>query len=152
MAVTMRTAPNQALTLRDAMNRWMEEAFSYPWRSGLMADHAASGAYSFPVDIYESAENYVVTAALPGVDPESVEITALNGTLTISCEIKPRAVEGLEPLYREMAFGQFRRDIRLPGEFAYDQSEAVFQNGILTLTLPKAEHLKPRTLKVKVAK
>ncbi len=152
MAVTARTLQNPPATLRDAMNRWIDEAFSFPWRTMAWDDDAASGAFRFPVDIYETPETYVVIAALPGVNPEEVEITALNGSLTIACEIKPWAPEEARPLYREMAFGKFRRDIRLPGEFAYDRAEAVFQNGALTLTLPKAEHLKPRTLKVKVAR
>jgi HSP20 family protein len=151
MAVTIRAPQAPSMTLREAMNRFMDEAFSNPWRSFLWNDTAASGVYGFPVDIYENAEAYVVTAALPGVNPEAVDITALNGTLTISCEIKPMVSGDYQPLYREMAFGQFRRDIRLPGEFSYEQAEAVYQAGILTLTLPKAEHLKPKSLKVKVA-
>lgn len=153
MAVTVRNPQNRALTLREAMNRWLDEAFSYPWRPLLWSwnEPIASGVYSFPVDIYENAENYVVTALLPGVDPEAVQITALNGTLSIACEVKPPVGEGYEPIYRETSYGQYRRDIRLPGEFAYDQAEAVFKNGLLMLTLPKAEHLKPKSLKVKVA-
>lgn len=151
MAVTIRNPQSSPMTLRDFMSRWMDEAFSNPWRTALWSDEVASGAYSFPVDIYQDAERYVVTAALPGVDPTHVEITALNGTIVIACEVKPQAGEGYQALYREIAFGQFRREIRLPGEFAYDQAEAEFRNGILTLTLPKAEHLKPKSLKIKVA-
>ena len=151
MAVTIRSLPGSPTTLRDAMNRWIDEAFSYPGRATIWNDDAASAGYRFPVDIYENADGYVITAALPGANPNEVEITTLDRAVTIAVEIKSPAAEGSQPLYREMTFGKFRRDIRLPGEVAYDRAEAEFQNGVLTLTLPKAEHLKPRTLKVKVA-
>lgn len=151
MAIAIRNGQNQP-TLRDAMDRFMEAAFTNPWLTPLWSEATTAGALSFPVNVYQSADNYLVTAAIPGVDPENVQVTALNGTLTITGEIKPSSLEGYEPLYRESVYGQFRRDIRLPGDVAVENAEATYENGVLRLTLPKAEHLKPRSLRVKVAK
>ncbi|HUX88758.1 MAG TPA: Hsp20/alpha crystallin family protein [Chloroflexota bacterium] len=130
----------------------METAFNSPWWSPQWTEANTAGVLSFPVNVYQNADNYLVTATLPGIDPDNVQVSALNGTLTISGEIKPSGIDGYEPLYRESVYGQFRRDIRLPGDFTVESAEATYESGVLRLTLPKAEHLKPRSLRVKVAK
>ena len=151
MAMAIRNGQNQP-TLREAMDRLMENAFNNPWWAPQWMEANTAGALSFPVNVYQSADNYLVTATLPGINPENVQVTALNGTLTIAGEIKPSDLDGYEPLYRESVYGQFRRDIRLPGDVVIDKAEATYESGVLRLTLPKAEHLKPRALRVKVTK
>ncbi len=153
MAYVQRGPLGQGTTTRDVVDRWMESTFG-PWWNNFWNEGArpATSAYSFPVDIYESPEHYLVLAALPGINPDDVQITALNGTLTIACEVKPQVSEGYTALYREMAHGPFRRDVRLPGDFALDAAEATYESGMLKLVLPKAEHLKLKSLRVKVVK
>src|SRR5579859_4075995 len=85
MPYVARTTPNRSMTTnRDAIERWMESTFNNPWWSSFWnnGDQAASGAITFPVDIYENPDSYVVLAAIPGVNPDDVQITALNGMLT----------------------------------------------------------------------
>jgi HSP20 family protein len=138
--------PGQAA--RDVMDRWIEAAMGNGWWPNGYGPNPATAAHSFPVDIYEGPDGYTLYASLPGANPEEVQITALNGTLSITCEVKPP--QPGQPVYREMSYGQFRRDVRLPGDFSIDQAEATFSGGLLKLTLPKAEHLKPKSLRVKV--
>ncbi|HLZ10015.1 MAG TPA: Hsp20/alpha crystallin family protein [Chloroflexota bacterium] len=150
--MTFVTRPNlpTPLTGREAIDRWMESNFGYPWSSlWNQGSGTATPVHSFAVDIYENTDSYVVLATLPGVNPDDVEITALKGTLTIAAELKPSIGDGNTPIYREMSFGQFRREVRLPGDFDLERAEATYNGGLLTLTLPKAEHLKPKSLKIK---
>jgi HSP20 family protein len=154
MAYVMKSPSNQSVTARDLFDRWFESAINTPWLSNAWGNsgQTASSAYGFPVDIYKGPDSYVVVAALPGVNPDQVQVTALNGMLTIAAEVKPGVPEGSRPLYREMTFGQFRRDVRLPGDFAIDKADATYEGGMLKLTLPKAEHLKPKTLRINTVK
>jgi HSP20 family protein len=154
MKMTFVTRPNlpTPLTGREAIDRWMEANFGYPWSSlWNQGSGTATTVHSFAVDIYENPDSYVVLATLPGVNPDEVQITALNGTLTIAAELKPSIGEDHTPIYREMAFGQYRREVRLPGDFDLDRAEALYQGGMLKLTLPKAEHMKPKSLRVKTS-
>ena len=149
MAFVTRNAP-RPVTGREVVDRWMESAFGSPWSSlWNQAGGTASSVHRFPVDIYESPESYVVLAAIPGVNPDEVQITALDGTLSIGVDVKPTIDEGFAALYREMSFGQYRRDVRLPGDFSFDQAEATYESGLLKLVLPKAEHVKPKSLHIK---
>ena len=152
MAFVTRNLPNP-VTGREAFDRLMESTFGYPW-SNLwnQGNGTATSVHSFPVDIYENTDSYVVLAAIPGVNPDEVQITALEGTLSIEVEVKPTIGEGFNPLYREMSFGQYRRDVRLPGDFAIDRAEATYEGGLLKLSLPKAEHMKPKSLRVKASR
>jgi len=149
MAFVTRNLPTPVVG-REAIDRLMESTFGYPWSTlWNQGSGTATSVHSFPVDIYENTDSYVVLAAIPGVNPDEVQITALEGTLSIETEVKPTIGEGFNPLYREMSFGQFRRDVRLPGDFAIDRAEATYEAGLLKLVLPKAEHMKPKSLRIK---
>ena len=149
MAFVTRNLPSPVVG-REALDRLMESTFGYPWSSFWnQGSGTATSVHSFPVDIYENSDSYVVLAAIPGVNPDEVQITALEGTLSIGVEVKPTISDGFKPIYQEMAFGQFRRDVRLPGDFAIDRAEATYEGGQLKLVLPKAEHMKPKSLRVK---
>lgn len=143
MAFVTRNAPIP-VSGREAIDRLME--WSNLWSQ---ANGTATSVHSFPVDIYENSEAYVVLAAIPGVNPDEVQITALEGTISIGVDVKPTMGEGFAAIYQEMAFGQYRRDVRLPGDFSLDHAEATYVNGLLKLVLPKAEHLKPKSLRIK---
>ena len=135
------------LGLRGGRDRFFEESFGPPmWRF-----HHNGG--SVPLDVYTTENEMVVTATLPGMKPEEVDINIEGELLTIKGELK--ADEGPatgDYLYHERRHGAFSRSLTLPSGLRTDQAEAVFENGILTLTIPKAEELKPRKIEVKAKK
>jgi len=95
----------------------------------------------------------VVKASLPGIKPEEVDITISGDTLTIKGEHKEeQKVKQEDYLRKERYYGAFSRSLILPVQVKSDKAEAVFENGILTLTLPKAEEVKPKQIKVKASK
>ncbi len=133
------------VTLRQAMDRLFEESFVRP---GRVLDGAA-GAY-LPLDIYTTMDAVVIRAAVPGISPEDVEITVEGSTVTLRGEIKVPKEEGTY-LLQEQRYGPFARSVELAIPVQADKAEAAFKNGMLTLTIPKAEEIKPKVIKVKSA-
>jgi HSP20 family protein len=133
------------VTLRDAMDRLFEDSFVSPrgW-SG------RTGLADLNVDIYETADDVVVKAALPGIKPEDVEITLTGDVLTVQGETKEES-ESKDKNYlrRERRFGSFSRTITLPGGLQAEKADAKFDQGVLTVTIPKSEAVKPKSIKVK---
>ena len=132
-------------SLRQAMDRVFDERFFIPYRFftfGL--------AETTPVDMYHTEKEVVVKAALPGLKPEEVDISISDGYLIIKGETKAEEKIGEEDyLYREHRYGVFSRSIALPDELRTDKAEASFDDGILTLTIPKPAEVKPKRIKVK---
>ena len=141
MADLMRYS--EFMPLREAVDRLFQQAFTtFPlWTSNRFGFHV-------PVDLYESADRYVLRAFLPGVKPEDVQVTYQNGTLVIAGEWKPMTWEGYTPVLQEIGSGSFRREVRLPVEIDADKIEATYEHGMLLLTLPKAEAARPKAIKV----
>ncbi len=148
MAALMRWDPVREMRiLRDMMDRIMEETFGPITERGRVAE---SWALLPRVDVYETNSEVVVKATVPGVKPEDLDITVTGNVLTIKGEIKEEDVEeGANFIRRERVFGSFRRDLTLPVEVDVEKAEATFENGILTLRLPKVEAAKPKRLTVK---
>ncbi len=147
MAKLVRWEPFQDLmSLREAMDRLFEESFVRP-RAGWPVRFAPG---TLAVDMYETDEDVVVKTAMAGVKPEEVEITITGDTLTIKGETKTE--EEIEQdcyICQERRYGAFSRSLLLPTSVVAEKAEAEFENGILTLTLPKAEEVKPKSIKVK---
>ncbi len=135
-----------AVTLRDAMDRLFDEAFTRPW--GLM--DGGRGAGGPAVDMYQTDNEVVVKAAVPGMKPEDVQISVTGDMLTIKGETQEKS-ETKEKAYhiREHRWGSFERVVGLPTAVVSDKAQAEFENGILTITLPKAEEVKPKMISVK---
>lgn len=134
------------VTLREAMNRLFDESFVRP-SVGRLAP-VEGGALA--VDVYETYEDVVVKTALPGVDPEDVDVSITGNTLTVKGETKAEEeVEEEDYVYRERRFGTYSRSLTLPASIEADQAEAEYENGVLTLRLPKAEEAKPKTIEIK---
>lgn len=134
------------MSLREAMDRLFEESFVGPvW--GLARRTDGGHAWRLPVDVYSTPDEIVVTAAVPGVKPENVEISIEGDIVTIKGEL-PRPLENTNYIFQERAYGSFIRTLQLNVPIEADKAEAQFDNGLLTLTLPKAEAIKPRTIKV----
>lgn len=102
------------------------------------------------LDITETKDAYSVVTALPGVDAENIEINMHDQVLTIEAEIPENVIEeeGTRVLLRERSYGRYSRQVRLPQPVNADAIEANYNDGVLSLTLPKAEHALPRTIKV----
>ncbi len=129
----------------EAMNRLFEESSIWP-RFELLTPR------TFPVDVYESADQkyYVIEAALPGFKPEEVHITAVGDTLTITAAVKEEMPEKGRLVRRERYMGEMTRTFTLPTMVDIAKIEAVFDHGVLSLYIPKAEEVKPKEIPIKV--
>ena len=106
-----------------------------------------------PVDIYETGDSLVLKAELPGINPDDVEIRVEDSTLYLKGERKFEKEVKEENLHRvERSYGTFTRSFSLPSAIDAGKVKAEYQDGILTLTMPKREEAKPRTIKINVSK
>ncbi len=102
----------------------------------------------FPMDVKAEDDSFEVSALLPGVSAEDLNITIVNDILTIEGELKYAQDDNAAYLLRERPSGRFYRTIRLPDPVDAGKVEASLVNGVLTLRVPKAEEAKPKTIKV----
>ena len=134
----------EMMTLRDAMDRLFDDAFTRPLS---LRD---SGWSAPAVDMYQTDDEVVVKAALPGFKANDVQINVTGDLLTIRGESKHEEEQKDKAWHiREQRWGTFERSIALPTSVVSDRADANFENGILTITLPKAEEVKPKTITVK---
>ncbi len=147
MSSLMRWDPfRDMVTLREAMDRLFEESFVRPRGERL----APLGAEALAVDIYETDNDIVVKASLPGVKPEEIDVSVTGNTLSIKGETKAEEeVKTENYIRRERRCGAFSRSLTLPTDVTVDKATAEFEHGVLTLTLPKVEEVKPRSIKIK---
>jgi HSP20 family protein len=129
------------------MDRLFDESFVQP-----RGRRPAPGqARTLPVDMYETDEDVVVETALPGVDPEEVDVSVTRDTVTIKGKTEAKKdVEEENYIYRERRYGVYSRSLTLPVAVEVDDADASFENGVLTLRLPKAAEAKPKVIEVKV--
>ena len=134
----------EMMTLREAMDRLFDDAFTRPV-------NLRDGGWSAPaVDMYQTDDEVVVKVALPGFKADEVQINVTGDVLTLTGEVKQEEERKDRAWHiREQRFGSFERSVALPTSVKSDQAEAVFENGILTVTLPKADEVKPRTINIK---
>lgn len=139
-----------ALTLREAVDQLFEDSFVRPRR------RIRRGELSqLPVNIWQDEEALHLVARVPGLDAGDLDITITDDVLTIRGRF-PSDAEREESKdwswhSNELWYGPFERTISLPTDIQSDKVEAMFKNGVLHLTAPKAEEAKPKTIKVKVA-
>ena len=147
MADLIRWEPfREMMTLREAMDRLFEDSFVRPSR--LLWPELARG--DLPVDMYQTANDVVVKASIPGLKPDEVDISITGDTLTIKGEHKEeKETKEQDYFYKERRYGAFSRSLTIPVPVKAEKAEATFENGVLTLTLPKAEEAKPKQIKVK---
>lgn len=136
------------VSLRQAMDRMLEDSFVLPARSGGVLGQGKT----LPIDIYQTPDELVLKADLPGAGPEDVEVSISGDTLTIKGESKDEAEVKRDGYFlKERRFGSFSRSLTLPPGLNSDKVEARFENGVLTLTIPKAEEVKPKRIEIKAA-
>jgi HSP20 family protein len=134
------------VTLREAMDRLFEESFVRPRTGGI----APVGEGSLAVDMYETDDAVVVKSAIAGIKPDDLDISIVGDTLTIKGETRTaEEVNEENYIYRERRYGSFCRTLTVPVPVVADKAEADFEDGVLTLTLPKAEEVKAKAIKVK---
>nr|CAA6829870.1 MAG: Heat-shock protein [uncultured Thiotrichaceae bacterium] len=102
------------------------------------------------VSIVESDEGFTLTAEMPGVPKEDVEVNVENDTLTLSGQIKMVTPDGMEATYTEVQEARYKRAFTLSRELDVTKIQAAQADGVLTLTIPKAEHAQPRKIEVNV--
>jgi len=142
----VRWEPFREITsLRDAMDRLFEDSFVR-----LPRLWTAPETWDLPVDMHQTDNDLVIKASLPGFKPEEVDISINDGTLNIKGEHKEEEeVKEDNYFYKERRYGAFSRSLPIPVKVKSNKAEAVFEDGVLTLTLPKAEEVKPKQIKVK---
>ena len=132
-------------TLQDQINRLFTDAFN---RNG---EQSSLSAWAPAVDIYETEHELVVKADLPDIDPKDLDIRVENNLLTIRGERKfEKKVSEENYLRVERSFGSFARSFTLANTVNTDAIKAEYQNGVLTLAIPKREEAKPKQIKVNV--
>jgi HSP20 family protein len=151
MTRIIRWDPLREMTgMRETMDRLFDEAFAQPLSSALVDGY---GAGPPALDVVQTDNEIVVKATLPGVKAEGVEISVANGVLSIRGETR-EVKDDPQATYhrRERRYGSFARSISLPTDVDADKAHAEFEDGVLTLTLPKSEQVKPKTIAVKARK
>lgn len=145
MPALIRWNPVRTMTLSDAMERVLADNWFRPVaRNWAPVDTLA-------LDVYEVDDTFVVKAAMPGVKAEDVDIHIEDGVLTLRGETKrEEQVENTRYHWQERWYGEFERSVRLPSQVNASNIEANLKDGILTVTVPKAEEVKPKKITVNV--
>ena len=138
------------VSLREAMDRLLEQSVVRPRREGAQA---ASSARSMPIDLYEKDGDYIIRAYVPGVKAEDVDINAERDSIVIRAHIPGEAekeeAKGYRWMMGELGFGDVVRGLTLPAPVEAGKIEALVENGVLTVVVPKAEEAKPKKIAVK---
>ena len=149
MAIVRWEPFNNLMTTQREFDRLFKDAFN-----PLFGDSELSTrTWAPPVDIYETENDIVLKAELPGVDSNDVEVKVEDNTLYLKGERKFEKEVKNESYHRvERSYGSFARSFSLPNSISTEKVNAEFKDGLLTLTLPKREEAKPRTVKIDVSK
>ena len=132
----------EMMTLREAMDRLFDDAFTRPFS---MRDGWSAPA----IDMYQTDDEIVVKASLPGIKADEVQINITGNVLTLKGEVKHEEESKDKAWHiREQRWGSFQRSVALPTNVVADKAKAEFENGILNITLPKAEEVKPKTITI----
>lgn len=146
MAIERWQPFSELMSLRQAMDRLFEDRFVRPSRAVSALGEVAAPA----LDVYQTPTEIVVKAALPGLKPEDVNIDITGETLEIKGERKAeQEIKKDDYLYQERRYGAYSRSVVLPSGLKTDKAEATMEDGILTLTIPKVEEVKPKKISVK---
>jgi HSP20 family protein len=133
--------------------------FSSPFRSFWGTSYSGNGNGSSRVglalDVYETASDFVIIAAVPGLGPDDIKVTVTENTVTLAGQLPNVAqsedAKGATWYLHELPYGAFQRSITLPVDIDTEKADATFHNGILNLRLPKAGHAQPRQIPIRQA-
>ena len=148
--ITRWNPVREMATMQNMMDRLFED-----WRPFFEEGRTATGANPLALDVHEDDQSYIITTELPGVKSDEIQVRQEGDYLVIVAEThdeyESHEQSGRRALIRERRFGRYSRRLRLPQDVAYDKAEATYQDGVLTLTLPKSEERQPRTIPVRTA-
>ena len=135
-------------SVQDRLNRLFEETFGrYP----VGKKETLERTWAPVVDIYEEKDNIIVKAELPGIKKDEVSIEIKDNVLTLSGERKYEQEKKKENYHRiERFYGKFSRSFTLPETVQVDKVKANYKDGVLEITLPKAEETKPKAIPIKI--
>jgi HSP20 family protein len=151
MFLTTTRRPLESFQILRRLNNVLDEAFG-AWPLQQDESGAISSAWLPAVDVFEDKDAVKIVAELPGVKPEDVELSLENNLLTIRGEKKQEAEERSERVHRyERSYGSFERAFMLPTTVDGDKISAEYRHGVLTVTVPKAERVRPREIPVRAA-
>jgi HSP20 family protein len=144
MAIERWDPFREGVSLREAMNSLLADSFVRPTTA-----MAIAGTNSFPLDVSESDDEFVVHATLPGINPDEIQITVQGDVLTIRGDTKAQDERKDQNwLIRERRSGSFQRSITFGTQVDADRASTQFEHGVLTLTLPKSEQARPKQIKI----
>lgn len=148
MAIFRVSDPFRELaTLQDRMNRIFHDTMARG-----QDEEIFTGTWAPPVDIFETKDRIVLKAELPGFKEDQIQLRFDNGILTLEGERKFEKETGDENYHRvERSYGKFQRSFTLPTMIQNDKIEASFNNGVLTVSLPKREETKPKQIRIQTA-
>lgn len=133
--------------MRSFMDRIFDQSFGrFP---GFRTAGEDFGAANLGLDVYETGDEYVIKAQVPGIKPEDVDISVEDDVLTIRGEFSQKdEVNEDQYLRRELRYGSFQRSLRLPPTVEAEKAKAAFEHGVLKLTLPKRPEARARSIKI----
>jgi len=150
MFVTTARRPQDGMASLRRLNSVLEDAFN-SWPFASEENGALTSAWLPACDIFEDRDAVKIVAEVPGVRPEDVKLSIENSLLTIRGEKRQQAEETTERVHRyERSYGTFERTFALPTTVDPEKIDASYSDGLLTVTLLKAERARPREIPVKV--
>lgn len=148
MAIVRWEPFRDVFSTQDRFNRLFNQTLSQVFGE----EDRKLGTWAPAVDVFETDQNLVVKAELPGIDPKDVEIRVESNTLFLKGQRKFEIEVKEENYHRiERSYGSFTRTFALPGSIDAEKVSADYKSGVLTLTLPKREEAKPKTIKINVS-
>jgi len=134
------------MTMRESMDRLLDDRWVSP---GSWLTWSSMGTSYLPLDVYETSDDVVVRAAVAGVGPDGIDIQVQGGILTLRAKSEePALPDGATWLLHEVSAGEYIRQVTLPRAIDAEQGRSAFENGVLTITLPKTADAKPKRINV----
>lgn len=142
-----RTRPMTSTPWTEAVDRFFDAFYT-----GQRANGGSTGYQSLPVNVWETPEGYQAALLAPSLDEQSITVTVHEDSLVIEGELRFETPDGAKAVWQEFYPGpaRFRRSLRLGASVDPEKVEALYRNGLLMVTLPKAEHARPRQIPVRV--
>jgi HSP20 family protein len=131
------------MPLSEAMSQLFRDAFTSPFGAGVTTMTIGQA-----VNLYEQDNNYIMQVPLPGIKQDQLNITARENVVTLQGTVEIPAPQGARSLFQGIGGGQFREQVVLPSDIDAENASAQYQDGILTLSLPKAQHARERTIPI----
>src|SRR5438105_4491042 len=132
------------------LRQWVDRVFDEAVSRETPTSTPSAGFQSLPVNVWETPDGYQAALLAPGLDEKSIDVTVHDDTLAIEGELQFSVPEGAKAVWQEFGPMKFRRSLRLGAAVDPTRVEAMYRNGLLLVTMPKAEHAKPRQIQVQV--